>query len=58
MEMTTVTNEETANQIKEQLLQNVPEAQREYIQNMSLMEMIEQMPEEQRIKLYRIHKTN
>ena len=48
MELTTVTNEETANQIKEQLLQQVPEAQREYIQNMSLMEMIEQMPEEQR----------
>ena len=48
MEMTTVTSEETANQIKEQLLQNVPEAQKEYIQNMSLMEIIEQMPEEQR----------
>ena len=48
MEMTTVTNEETANQIKEQLLQQVPEVQREYIQNMSLMKMIEQMPEEQR----------
>ena len=48
MEMTTVTTEETANQIKEQLLQNVPETQREYIQNMSLMEIIEQMPEEQR----------
>ena len=40
MEMTTVTSEETANQIKEQLLQNVPETQREYIQNMSLMEII------------------
>ena len=48
MEMTTVTNEETANQIKEQLLQKVPETQREYIQNMSLMEIIETMPEEQR----------
>ena len=48
MELTTVTNEETANQIKEQLLQQVPEAQREYIQNMSLMEIIETMPEEQR----------
>ena len=48
MEMTTITSEETANQIKEQLLQNVPEAQREYIQNMSLMEIIETMPEEQR----------
>ena len=48
MEMTTITNEETANQIKEQLLQNVPEDQREYLQNMSVMEMIEQMSEEQR----------
>ncbi len=48
MELTTVTNEETANQIKEQLLQQVPEVQRQYIQNMSLMKMIEQMPEEQR----------
>ena len=48
MEMTTVTNEETANQIKEQLLQKVPETQREYIQNMTLMEIIETMPEEQR----------
>ena len=48
MEMTTVTSEETASKIKEQLLQNVPEGQREYIQNMSLMELIEQMPEEQR----------
>ena len=51
MEMTTVTSEETANQIKEQLLQNVPEAQREYIQNMSLMEMIAQMPEEQKMQV-------
>ena len=51
MEMTTVTSEETANQIKEQLLQNVPETQREYIQNMSLMEIIEQMPEEQRTQI-------
>ena len=51
MEMTTVTSEETANQIKEQLLQNVPETQREYIQNMSLMEIIEQMPEEQRTQV-------
>ncbi len=48
MELTAITNEETANQIKEQLLQQVPEVQRQYIQNMSLMEMIEQMPEEQR----------
>ena len=48
MEMTTITSEETATQIKEQLSQNVPENQKQYIQNMNLMEMIEQMPEEQR----------
>ncbi len=48
MEMTTVTSEETANKIKEQFVQNVPEPQREYLQNMSLIEIIEQMPEEQR----------
>ena len=51
MEMTTITSEETANKIKEQLLQNVPETQREYIQNMSLMEIIAQMPEEQRVQV-------
>ena len=51
MEMTTVTSEETANQIKEQLLQNVPEDQRKYIQHMSLMEIIEQMPEEQKTQV-------
>ena len=48
MEMTTITNEETANTIKEQLLQNVPESQRPYIENMDLIEIISQMPEEQR----------
>ena len=48
MEMTTVTSEQTANKIKEQFVQNVPEPQREYLQNMSLIEIIEQMPEEQR----------
>ncbi len=48
MEMTTVTSEQTANKIKEQFVQNVSEPQREYLQNMSLIEIIEQMPEEQR----------
>ena len=48
MEMTTITNEETAKQIKDKLVQNVPEEQKQYIKNMDLMEMIEQMPEEQR----------
>ena len=47
MEMTTITNEETAKQIKDKLVQNVPEEQKQYIQNMNLMEIIEQMPEEQ-----------
>ena len=51
MEMTTVTNEETANQIKEQLLQNVPEPQKQYLQNMSMIEIINQMPEDQRNQL-------
>lgn len=48
MEMTSITNEETANQMKEQILQNVPENQKQYIQNMSMVEIIKQMPEEQR----------
>ena len=48
MEMTAVTKEETANQIKEQILQNVPEEQKQYMQNSSIMEIIEQMPEAQR----------
>ena len=48
MELTAVTNEETANQIKEQMLQNIPEEQKAYIHNMSLIELIMQMPEEQK----------
>ena len=51
MEMTAVTNEETAKQIKEKMLQNVPEEQKQYMQNSSIMEIIEQMPEEQREQL-------
>ena len=51
MEMTAVTNEETAKQIKEKILQNVPEEQKQYMQNSSIMEIIEQMPEEQREQL-------
>ena len=48
IEMTTVTNEETANTLKEQILANVPEGQRVYLENMTLLEIISQMPEEQR----------
>ena len=51
MEMTAITKEETANQIKEKMLQNVPEEQKQYVQNQSIMEMIQQMPETQREQL-------
>ena len=47
IEMTTITNEETANSLKEQILLNVPEQQKTYLENMSLLEIISQMPEEQ-----------
>ena len=48
MEMTTVKNEETANQIKEKIIENIPEQQKIHIQNMTLIEIIKNMPEEQR----------
>lgn len=51
VEMTTITNEETANVLKEQILANVPEAQKIYLENMDLLEIISQMPEEQRNKM-------
>lgn len=51
MEMMTITNEETANKIKEQMLQTVPEEQKQYIQNMSVIDIIKQMPEEQKGQL-------
>ncbi len=48
LEMTTVTNEETANTLKEQILANFPDEQKVYLENMTLLEIISQMPEEQR----------
>ena len=48
IEMTTITNEETANTLKEQILSNIPEGQRAYLENMTLLDIISQMPEEQR----------
>ena len=48
MEMTTITNEETAGKIKEKLLENTPQAQKPYIENMDLLEIIKLMPEEQK----------
>lgn len=48
MEMTTLQNEEVANQIKEQMTADMPEAQKQLIQSQDLMELIKNMPEEQK----------
>lgn len=48
METVTVQNEETANQIKEQMTVNMPETQKQYIQSQSLVDIIKNMPEEQK----------
>lgn len=51
MEMTTLQNKETENQIKEQIIANMPnisEAQKQSIQTQELMELVKNMPEEQR----------
>lgn len=47
MELSTVTNQETQQQIKEQLLLTVPEQQKAMIANMDVLELIKNMPEEQ-----------
>ena len=51
MEMLTIKDEQTASQMKEKILSNMPEQQKIYIQNMSLIEIIRNMPEEQRTQL-------
>ena len=43
----TVQKEEMANKIKEQILTNVPDEQKEMIQNMSIIDILKTMPEEQ-----------
>lgn len=48
MELTTISNEETANKIKEQMTKNMPEMQKQYIEQQSLINLIKNMPEEQR----------
>ncbi len=48
MIMSTINREETANKIKEQMTANMPEAQKQIFQNMSLMDILKNMPEEQR----------
>ena len=51
IEATTITNEETASVLKKQILASVPDAQRVYLENMTLLEIIKQMPEEQRTQM-------
>ena len=47
MELQTVTNEDTASKIKENMMANVPEEQKAVIENMSILDIIKSMPEEQ-----------
>ncbi len=47
MEISTIKNEEIANKIKEKLMEQIPETQKIYIENMNLLEIIQNMPEEQ-----------
>ena len=48
MEFSTIKNEEKANQIKEKLMENVPEQQKQMLENQTLEDIIKNMPEEQR----------
>jgi len=51
MEFSAITNEETQNQIKSQILSNVPEQQKIYLESQNLIDIIKTMPEEQRSQL-------
>ena len=48
MEMMTIQNEEVAKQIKEQIIANRLDEQKQYIQSQNLVDIIKTMPEEQR----------
>lgn len=48
MGATAISNEETANQIKQKILENIQEPQKIYMQSKSLVELISNMPEEQK----------
>lgn len=52
MEISMISNEETANKIKQQIITNIPENQKVAIDNMSLKDIIVNMPEEQRNNLF------
>lgn len=47
MELTSIINEETSAKIKKQVLENVPEQQRQIMEQMSLIDIIKNMPDEQ-----------
>ena len=48
LEMETITSEETSEQIKAKILENVQEPQKSYMQDVSLLEILSQMPVEQK----------
>ena len=48
MEYSVVTNQETENQIKNAFISKVPEEQKQILENMSVLEILKTMPEEQR----------
>lgn len=48
LEASTISNEETANQIKSQMTANMPEQQKAYIQDKSIKEILSMMPDEQK----------
>ena len=48
LDVLTITNEETANQIKSQMTATMPEQQKVYIQDKSIKEILSIMPEEQK----------
>ena len=48
LEVSTISNEETANQIKSQMTANMPEQQKAYIQDKGIKEILSMMPDEQK----------
>ena len=48
MEFSVLNDEETSNKIKEQLMANLPEPQKEILKNQTLTDIIKNMPDEQR----------
>ena len=51
MENSIITSEEKSNEIKEKIMENIPEEQKQYIANMSALEIIKTLPQEQRNEL-------